>query len=172
MFGKSRVALATLSAVGLTIGIAGMASADSASGYFSTQTTSSLHCQSGVAGGNPGGKISARVAGQEVRKEAAYFRTATVVTTYNVYKAINGDWFYFSSGTPQDAYLGAARHDGTRYVAPWVYPSKGTSHNPRFGVNVPTSGLYEVRISSDLYNQDGIWFGNLTTTEGTCQFTG
>lgn len=176
-----RAGIATLAAAGLAL--AGTAGASAANDDYTHyhQVTGGLHCQSGVAGGNPGGKISAWVSGSETEPVGYNMRTALVQTYLIVQKRVGQQWLDYQDEniTENDAVLGAVRNHGSTATAPWVYTERNGSHHPRLARTVDTSGHYRLVIESIPLNQDGLPLippthnnGALVTVEGICSFAG
>lgn len=165
MFKKSRVALATLAAAGLTLTLAGPGAASSDFGGANTQTTGSLHCNDNDPGAE--GIISARIKGHETRAAMREFRTSSVSTFVKAQILIGGVWYDDSTINFHQARLGVIRRSGGQYVKPWIYIGRGM--HPRFGASVLDIGTYRIVFTSRLFI-GGINYATLRTIEGTCTF--
>jgi hypothetical protein len=163
MFRKYRVALAALSAVGLTLTLAGPGSAMSSFGGHNTQTTGGVHCNDNVVEGI----ISARIKGYETRVVKTAFKTDSVNTFVKAQIDIGGTWYDASSTYFHHAHLGIIHKSGGLYVKPWVYDGRG--QHPRFGAFVTPVGFYRIVFTSTLWDS-GIHFATLRTVEGYCKF--
>jgi hypothetical protein len=169
LFRKTRVAVAALSAVGLTLVTAGMASAahtdaSVAGGYHNTQVTGGTQCNDRV----DEGIISAKIKGWETRMDRHAFREgATVVTLVHAQIQLNGEWFNTGGRYVHTAHGGIIHRSGGMYVKPWVYDGRGT--HPRFGADVAPVGYYRIIFVSELW-YGGIEYGSLRTVNGYCKF--
>ena len=139
-----------------------------------SQTTGGLRCAAPVIGGNPGGRIFVRVSATETRANGSAFNGDTVATQLHTQKLIDGVWRNAYAAPAENGHEGnAVRGGGGRIqVAHMKWDFAPKQSNPFFEEDVPTSGLYRVIVTTDIWNQDGILLTTLQTHEESCNFEG
>jgi hypothetical protein len=171
-----RIAAVAATAVLVTVGLAGGASADHVSDGAWNSTSYRDVCRGAQQGDPDGGFILTRFHGQEVRADRAEFETWRATTRTIAEKDVNGSWVPLYWSIWRVSSINDARYnpgDGM-YHAPLTFNPRVFDHprHPRFVAPIDTNGVWRLQVETVVYQQDGVPVAYLLNTTAECDFAG